>query len=73
MAEQDKSGKAPSLGERARYMFDKSMSAGTIALIGWLALISLVIIAAASLVLVVAGSRRRAGRSATSSRRRGKR
>ncbi len=36
-------------------MFDKSMSAGTIALIGWLAVLSLMIIAAASLVLVVGG------------------
>jgi len=34
MSRQERSGKPPSLGERARYMFDKSMSAGTIALIG---------------------------------------
>ena len=33
------------LGERLRYEFDKSMAAGPIALIGWLALVSLVIIA----------------------------
>ena len=55
MSQQGKSGKAPSLGERARYMFDKSMSAGPIALIGWLGVVSLVIIALASLILVVAG------------------
>ncbi|MBP9235924.1 MAG: hypothetical protein KBF30_14705 [Hyphomonadaceae bacterium] len=34
-----------SLGEKLRYEFDKSMAAGPIALIGWLALLSLVIIA----------------------------
>jgi len=47
--------KRTTLGDRARYMFDRSMSAGTIALIGWLALISIIIIVAASLVLVVTG------------------
>ena len=55
MTKQNRPGKGPSLGERARYMFDNSMSAGTIALIGWLAVLSLVIIAIASLVMVVAG------------------
>lgn len=29
---------------RLRYEFDKSMAAGTVALIGWLALVSLVVI-----------------------------
>ncbi len=43
------------LAERLRYMFDKSMAAGPIALIGWLALISLVIIAFAGLVLALTG------------------
>lgn len=43
------------LAERLRYMFDKSMAAGPIALIGWLALISLVIIAVAGLILAVTG------------------
>ncbi len=43
------------LGERLRYMFDKSMAAGPIALIGWLALISLIIIALAGLILAVTG------------------
>lgn len=43
------------LVERLRYMFDKSMAAGPIALIGWLGLISLVIIALAGLVLAITG------------------
>ena len=37
------------LGARLRYEFDKTMAAGPIALIGWLAVISL-------LVIVVAGA-----------------
>jgi ion channel POLLUX/CASTOR len=37
------------------YEFDKSMAAGTAALIGWLALVSLVIIAFAALVVAVLG------------------
>lgn len=41
------------LRARLRYEFDKSMSAGPIALIGWLALLSLVVIIAASIVLVL--------------------
>lgn len=45
----------PRLSERARYLFDKSMSAGTIALIGWLAAISLAIIIVASLFIVIVG------------------
>lgn len=45
----------PSLGARLRYQFDRSMAAGTIALIGWLALLSLVIIAIAGLVLAITG------------------
>ena len=43
----------PGLGERLRYAFDKSMAAGTIALIGWLALVSLAIIAVAGAFLVL--------------------
>ena len=43
------------LAERLRYMFDKSMAAGPIALIGWLALISLVLIIAAGLILAITG------------------
>ena len=41
----------PGLGARLRYAFDKSMAAGTIALIGWLGLVSLVIIAIAGAFL----------------------
>lgn len=41
--------------ERLRYGFDKSMAAGPIALIGWLAVLSLVIIATASAFLVLTG------------------
>ena len=37
-----------SLGHRLRYEFDKSMAAGPIALIGWLAIISLIVIAVAA-------------------------
>jgi len=43
----------PGLGARLRYAFDKSMAAGTIALIGWLALVSLVIIAIAGAFLAL--------------------
>lgn len=41
--------------DRIRYSFDKSMAAGPIALIGWLALISLISILLAALVLSLAG------------------
>jgi voltage-gated potassium channel Kch len=40
---------------RLRYQFDKSMAAGPIALIGWLAVISLVVIVFAGLVLALTG------------------
>lgn len=40
---------------RLRYQFDKSMAAGPIALIGWLAVISLIVIIAAGLVLALTG------------------
>ena len=42
-----------SIAERLRYEFDKSMAAGPIALIGWLAVISLIMIGFAGLVLTV--------------------
>jgi voltage-gated potassium channel Kch len=42
-------------GERLRYAFDKSMAAGTVALIGWLAVASLAVIIVAGLVLSVGG------------------
>ena len=39
--------------ERVRYEFDKSMAAGPIAVIGWLAVLSLVLVAFAGLVLTI--------------------
>lgn len=42
-----------SWGARLRYMFDKSMSAGPIALIGWLAVLSLVVIIVAGAVIAL--------------------
>src|SRR3954463_8126082 len=50
MAKTDKRGGA-GLGKRVRYEFDKSMAAGPIALIGWLAVISLIVIAVAAAIL----------------------
>jgi voltage-gated potassium channel Kch len=47
--------KKPRFRERAQYLFDRSMSAGTVALIGWLAALSLAIIVAASLFIVIVG------------------
>jgi voltage-gated potassium channel Kch len=43
----------PGLGARLRYEFDKSMAAGPIALIGWLAVLSLILIAIAAAVLTL--------------------
>jgi ion channel POLLUX/CASTOR len=54
MTKHKNASRRPTLVDRMRYMFDKSMSAGPIALIGWLGLLSLVIIVAASLFLAVA-------------------
>lgn len=45
----------PSLRARLRYQFDKSMAGGTVALIGWLGLVSLGMILAAALILVISG------------------
>jgi voltage-gated potassium channel Kch len=42
-----------SLGHRLRYQFDKSMAAGPIALIGWLAIISLLVIAVAAAIIAL--------------------
>lgn len=50
------------LGARLRYEFDKSMSAGPIALIGWLALISLLIIVVAAVVIAFVGIAPEGGR-----------
>lgn len=47
--------KTTGLKERLRYNFDKSMAAGAPALVGWLALISLIIIVIAAVVLVTTG------------------
>ena len=41
------------LGARLRYAFDKTMAAGPIALIGWLAVVSLLIVAIAGAFLAV--------------------
>src|SRR5688500_1256823 len=43
----------PGLGARLRYEFDKSMAAGPVALIGWLAILSLILIAIAAAVLTL--------------------
>lgn len=44
-----------STGQRLRYAFDKSMAAGPIALIGWLALVTVVVIVVAAAVLALTG------------------
>jgi ion channel POLLUX/CASTOR len=43
------------LKARLRYAFDKSMAAGTIALIGWLALVALVLVSVAAALVAIAG------------------
>ena len=43
----------PGLGAQLRYAFDKSMAAGTVALIGWLGLVSLALIAIAGAFLAI--------------------
>ena len=45
--------KKPSISARLRYEFDKTMAAGAIALVGWLALISLATIIVAGAILAV--------------------
>lgn len=42
-------------GERLRYAFDKSLSAGTVSLIGWLGLASLLIVLVATVILLLTG------------------
>jgi len=44
-----------SLGHRLRYQFDKSMAAGPVALIGWLALIVVIVIVVAAGVIAILG------------------
>src|SRR6201999_3918921 len=42
-------------GERLRYAFDKSLSGGTISLIGWLGLGSVLIVLIATVILLLTG------------------
>ncbi len=49
------SSRSISTSQKLRYRFDQSMAAGPIALIGWLALVSLVLIAFAGLILYLTG------------------
>ncbi len=42
-------------GERLRYVFDKSLSRGTISLVGWLGLVSLSIVLTATAILLLVG------------------
>ena len=49
----DRDNRKRGLGARLRYEFDKSMAAGPIALIGWLAVLSVVLIAVAAAVLAL--------------------
>jgi ion channel POLLUX/CASTOR len=44
-----------SFGQRLRYAFDKSLSRGTISLIGWLGLASLLIVIIASIIILTTG------------------
>ncbi|BCM91253.1 hypothetical protein IAD21_03119 [Abditibacteriota bacterium] len=44
-----------STSQKLRYRFDQSMAAGPIALIGWLAVVSLFVIVLAALILVITG------------------
>ncbi len=43
------------LGERLRYAFDRSLSGGTISLVGWLGLVSLAIVLVATFLIMVVG------------------
>ncbi len=47
--------KEPTLLDRIRYQFDNTLSKGTIALIGWLAILSVVIIIIAGIVISLSG------------------
>ena len=44
-----------SFGQRLRYAFDKSLSRGTISLIGWLGLVSLLIVIIATIIILTTG------------------
>jgi len=43
------------LGERLRYAFDRSLSGGTVSLVGWLGLVSLLIVVTATAILLLVG------------------
>ena len=43
------------LGARLRYAFDNSLSAGTVALIGWLGVVSLAVVTLAAALLTISG------------------
>jgi voltage-gated potassium channel Kch len=43
------------VGERLRYAFDKSLSRGTVSLVGWLGLVSLCIVVTATAILLLVG------------------
>jgi voltage-gated potassium channel Kch len=47
--------KKATFGERVRYALDKSLSGGTISLIGWLGLVSVLIVFVAALILLLTG------------------
>lgn len=47
--------KQVSLGDKLRYRFENTLSAGPIAIIGWLAVVSLIIVLIATLVITLAG------------------
>ena len=47
--------KKATLSQRLRYAFDRSLSGGTVSLIGWLALLSLFIVLTATAVILLAG------------------
>jgi voltage-gated potassium channel Kch len=47
--------KKATLSQRLRYAFDRSLSGGTVSLIGWLGLLSLVIVLTATAVILLAG------------------
>jgi voltage-gated potassium channel Kch len=47
--------KQPSVGDRLHYAFDNSMSKGTVALIGWLAVLSLALILVVALAVWISG------------------
>src|SRR4051794_40055157 len=45
----------PTLRQRLRYRFDNTMSRGTPALVGWLAIVTVVLVALFSLIVLIGG------------------